>query len=215
MPTTLENSTQPEAATPPPQESACPPAPSYIDQHRRRWTRAEYYRLGELGFFEGLKSELIDGEFVAMSPKGWPHVLACGLLAEVLSGVLPKGHFLHQQNPLLVLGSEPEPDLAVVPGSLRDFKDHPNQAILIVEVAESSLAYDTGEKASLYAAAGVPDYWVLDLANRRLVVFRDPRPDTTQRFGHGYFQKTMYAETDSVSPLAVPSAMIPVASVLP
>ncbi len=84
-----------------------------------------------------------------------------------------------------------------------------------MEVADSSLAFDIGEKASLYAAAGITDYWVLDLAHNRLYVFRDPRPDAVQRFGHGYFRQSLLAPADRVSPLAAPSASILVSDLLP
>ena len=85
----------------------------------------------------------------------------------------------------------------------------------LIEVADSSLAYDLGAKASLYAAAGIADYWVVDVVNRRLHVFRDPRPDPAQRFLHGYRQLTIYDPPDSVAPLAAPNNPVRVADLLP
>jgi Uma2 family endonuclease len=84
-----------------------------------------------------------------------------------------------------------------------------------VEVADSSLAFDIGDKASLYAAAGITDYWVVDLAHGRLYVFRDPRPEQGQRFGHSYFRQSLLGPADRVSPLAAPGASILVGELLP
>ena len=106
--------------------------------------------------------------------------------------------------------------VAIIAGDLRDYKDaHPTTAILIVEVAEALLAYDRTEKASLYAKAGIQDYWVLNLINRRLEVRRTPIVDPTQPFGSGYASLTILTETDFVTPLAMPQAKIAVADLLP
>jgi len=112
-------------------------------------------------------------------------------------------------------GSESQPDVLVVAGTRREYSDHPTTAALVVEVADSSLAFDIGEKASLYAAAGIADYWVLDLSHNRSYVFRDPRPEADQRFGHGYFRMSLNGPADSVSPLAAPTASILVSDLLP
>lgn len=127
------------------------------------------------------------------------------------------GYFVSTQCPLDVGElSEPEPDVTVVAGDVRDYKDaHPTTAVLIVEIADTSLAYDRTEKASLYAKAGIADYWILNLMDRQVEVRRDPVADPMQPFGFGYTHVTILAETGFVSPLAMPQAVIAVADLLP
>ena len=143
-------------------------------------TREQYYELGRQGYFDGKRVELIFGEVVEMSPVNWPHVLGVGLVADALTAAFATGHFVHVQQPFGVpgvkRGSEPQPDVAVIAGAKRDYTDHPTASPLIVEVADTTLSYDLTTKAELYATAGVPEYWVLDLNNRQLVVFRDAQP---------------------------------------
>lgn len=120
------------------------------------------------------------------------------------------GHTSRVQHPLAVdPDAEPEPDVAAVRGGPRDhLADHPREALLIVEVAESSLAFDQAEKARLYARAGVGDYWIVNLIDRRVEVHRNPGAD-------GYRSVSVLTAADEVSPLAAPSSRIPVASLLP
>jgi Uma2 family endonuclease len=118
------------------------------------------------------------------------------------------GWCLRQQSPL-VLGqdTDPEPDLAVVPGRPRDYAAHPTTAELVVEVADSSLQFDTNEKRLLYARAGIRDYWVVDVSGRRLLVYRDPQAGD-------YATHQALGAADAVSPLAVPGAAVLVADLL-
>ena len=112
--------------------------------------------------------------------------------------------------------TDPEPDVIVVAGTPRSQPPTaPKTAVLVVEVADTSLAFDIGDKASLYAAARIADYWVVDLAHNRLYVFRDPRPEAGQRFGHGFFRQSLLGPADRASPLAAPSASILVGDLLP
>jgi Uma2 family endonuclease len=172
--------------------------------------------MGELGFFDGQRVELIDGEVLVMSPINEPHVFGVNLTARRLWQLLGPEFYVRVQSPLdFGPNGSPEPDIAVVRGDPRAFATAPTTAEWVLEIAESSLAYDTGDKVGLYAAAGAPDYWVLDLVNRRLIVYRDPRPDPTRRFGHGYFQQVTYTPADSVAPLAVLAAAVAVADLLP
>jgi Uma2 family endonuclease len=193
------------------------PPPTGAGPRPWRWTREDYYRLGELGFFQGKRVELIRGEIVEMSPINRPHVQATGLTADALRRVFAAGYHICVQQPILVLGaggvSEPEPDVSVIRGGWRDYADHPTTAALLVEVSDTTLTYDTTTKAELYATAGVADYWVLDLNARRLLVFRDPAPipGGTQ----AYRTHLTFGESDSVSPLAAPNATVKVADLLP
>jgi Uma2 family endonuclease len=104
--------------------------------------------------------------------------------------------------------------LAVVAGSPRDYADHPRSALLVVEVAESSLNYDLREKANLYAAGGIQEYWVIDLVHRQLIALRDPNVDAAQAFGASYRTRTAHDPTAAVRPLAA-SADVLVADLLP
>jgi Uma2 family endonuclease len=178
-----------------------------------KWTREEYYKLGELGLFQDKRVQLINGEIIEMGQQGWPHALTIGLVADLLRVIFAAGHWIGEQRPFRVTGSEPEPDVAVIPGSKRDYSDHPDVAALLVEVADATLFYDITTKAQLYAEAAVADYWVVDIANRQLHVFRDPGPIPDG--GRAYRTHLTLGPTDTVSPLAAPTATIIVADLLP
>jgi Uma2 family endonuclease len=103
-----------------------------------------------------------------------------------------------------------------VSGDALDYLDaHPTTAALIVEVADTSLALDRGRKASLYASAGITEYWILNLVDRQLEVLRDPGPAPQQIYGHGYAAVTTHSRGDVVSPLALPHGTVAVADLLP
>lgn len=182
-----------------------------------RWTREEYYKMGEEGFFQDQRVELIEGEVIEMSPVYAPHATSVTATAEVLRAVFGKGWVIREEKPLgLGINSDPEPDVAVVAGKLGDFKDaHPTTAALVIEVADSSLSYDRTQKASLYAKAGITDYWIVNLQERQIEVHRRPIVDANARFGFGYADKMIFKEGDSVKPLAKPKASIAVADLLP
>jgi Uma2 family endonuclease len=116
---------------------------------------------------------------------------------------------------VLGINTDPIPDVAVVPGSPRTHSRHPQTALLVIEVADTSLNYDAGEKASLYAAAGIQDSWVIDVNDRRLHVFRSPQPDPQQKHGHGYSQVRVLTPTDTVAPLAAQTRPVTVGDLLP
>lgn len=184
----------------------------------RRWTRAEYDRLIGLGVLhEDEPVELVGGDLVCKEPQAARHASAVLLVAEALRRCFGPGWQVRVQMPI-ALGddSEPEPDVAVVQGGPGDFFDaHPSEAALVVEVALSSLDFDRGPKASVYARAGVPDYWIVDVDGRRLEVHRDPRRDGAALCGWHYGAVRAVGPDDAVSPLVVPEAHIRVAELLP
>ena len=104
-----------------------------------RWTREEYLRLGELGFFRSRRVERIRGEIVEMSPIHWPHSFGVNAVAEALRLAFAGRAWVNIQNPLPTSDSDPEPDVAVYPGRFRDYTDHPANPLLVVEVSVSSL----------------------------------------------------------------------------
>ena len=207
--------------TPPQSAPFTPTTPPPTDEGPRpwKWTREQYYKLGELGFFKGKRVELIHGEIVEMSPINRPHSLAVGLVADELARIFASGFHISVQQPFRVqvagLVSEPEPDVAVIPGARRDLSDHPTQATLLVEVSDSMLSYDTAAKAELYASAGVGDYWVLDIKGRKLHVFRDPGSQPAGLGANAYKTRLAFDHKGSVSPAAAPNATIRVADLLP
>jgi Uma2 family endonuclease len=185
-----------------------PPTPRLM-----RWTRQEYHTMGDLGLFNGRRVELIHGEIFEMSPKGWPHVVGCRKAAEELEKAFAGIAWVARQEPLATVDSEPEPDVSVHTGRFEDYTAHPTDALLIVEVADSSLDHDTTTKAELYATAGIADYWVLDVVNSRLLIFRDPVPAASG--GTSYRSTLTLGPAESIAPLAVPGYSIRVADLLP
>ena len=193
-------------------------AQSAIKQTRprtRRWTLKEYYRLGDLGFFRDQRVELLDGKICQTPPLNHPHVAAHEKSRRVLQEVFGPAHWIRNQGPLHILGSAPEPDLAVVPGGPHDYTEHPGSALLIVEISDSTLHIDRW-KGNLYAASGSQDYWLLDLTHRRLEVRRTPIADASvKRFGHRYSTVSTLTPEQIVSPLALPHASVRIADLLP
>jgi Uma2 family endonuclease len=183
----------------------------------RRFSCAEFHQMGDMGWFEGRRVMLIDGEILDMPGPNPPHATITAKVDTTLRRYFTQGFIIRNQSPL-VLGqaTDPEPDLAVVAGSLMDFYTaHPTTAELVIEVADSTLAFDTTNKASLYAAAGIADYWVIDLVVKRLLVFRQPQPDASQPFGARYAPAQPLQRPATVAPLCLPQVTIEVADLLP
>jgi Uma2 family endonuclease len=191
------------------------PAPSSTEPWPRYWTREEYYRLGELGFFHGQRVELIEGEIMVLSPQNWAHTSTVARVGAALHHVLGSNFWVRMQFPLNLSTSDPEPDVSVVAGKFEDYSDHPTMVVLVVEVSESTLSFDRIRKASLYARAGIADYWIVNLVDRQLEVRRDPRPDPSQPYSHGYANTTILVPPAIVNPLAVPQVSLAVAELLP
>jgi Uma2 family endonuclease len=184
----------------------------------RRWTRVEYDRLIDIGIFlPGDKVELLGGQLCVSEPQNSPHAAAICLAEEALRQAFAGSWSIRVQLPIaLDQESEPEPDLTVVSGGPRDYlADHPARPVLVVEVTDSSLALDREHKGSLYARARLREYWIVNLADRVVEVYREPGPDVTAFYGWAYrFLQRLSAE-QSVTPLAAPTARIAVADLLP
>jgi Uma2 family endonuclease len=184
----------------------------------RRFTRVEYERLIDLGVFQpGEAIELIGGELMVAEPQGAPHYTAIRKTARALEAAFGRGWEVRTEGPIgLDDDSEPEPDVAVVPGAPDDYaRAHPSRPVLTVEVAESSLALDRQHKGSLYARAGLLDYWVLNLIDRLLEVYREPVPDPAASFGWRYGRTEVLDASARVTPLAAQGSSIPVSQLLP
>jgi Uma2 family endonuclease len=183
----------------------------------RRWTRREYERLVDLGAFEREPVELLGGRLIVAEPQGSYHVTAVGMLGSRLASILPPGWIVRVQAPLaLDEESAPEPDLAVVRGTWADYRDaHPTSAALLVEVADSSLVFDRDQKGSLYARARVVDYWIVNLVDRLLEIYRDPGPDPAAAHGWRYRSRITLSPPAAVAPLALPAVRLSVGELLP
>jgi len=189
-----------------------------VEVKTRRWKRVEYERLIETGFFQpGDPIELIGGQLIVAEPQGSNHFTAIQAVEEALRAAFGAGWQVRGQGPVaLDEESEPEPDVAVVPGSFRDYAAaHPSRPVLVVEVSESSLALDRHHKGSLYARAGLDDYWIVNLVDPVLEVYRDPVGDLAASFGWRYQSVEVLERGAFVSPLALPGARIRVADLFP
>lgn len=172
------------------------------------WTCAEFHRFGDLGVFEGRRAMLIDGVILEEGPMNPPHAITLELIEVVLRSAFGTGWRFRSQSPLVLgLDLDPEPDFAVIAGTPRGSSGHPTMADLVIEVADSSLDYDTNEKRLLYARAGLPEYWVVDINGRRLLVYRNPRAGD-------YATSLTFGSTDTLSPLAVSTATVRVSDLL-
>lgn len=158
----------------------------------RKWTRAEFQKLVEAGLLAPEERvELIQGEIVALSPIDPVHASAVDKANKLLGRVFDETHLVRVQNPVVVGNhSEPQPDLCLISlehaHQCEQERRHPDQADLLIEVANTSLAYDRVEKASLYASGGYPLYWIVNLIQNHLEIYSDPSPDSSAPFGFSY-----------------------------
>jgi len=184
----------------------------------RRWKRAEYDRLVDVGILRpGDPVELLGGELMVAEPQGSRHYTSVGLVEEALRTAFGVGWVIRSQGPVALDDeSEPEPDVAVVPGSRRDFSgEHPRRPVLVVEVSESSLSLDRQRKGSLYARAGLDDYWIVNLVEGILEINRQPVADASAIYGWRYAERIVLGPDASATPLAAPAARIVVGALLP
>jgi Uma2 family endonuclease len=184
----------------------------------RRFKRVEYERLTELGVFKpGERLELLDGLLVVREPQATPHATAVRLVVAALRAAFGTGWLVDTQLPIALDDvSEPEPDVSVVPGDARAYREaHPTHPVLLVEVADTSLDQDRTLKAALYARATVADYWIVNLADRAVEVYREPVPSDTAPYGWRYASVAVLRAPDVITVLAAPHARVAVASLLP
>jgi Uma2 family endonuclease len=151
------------------------------DLPRRHWlTVDDYYRMAEVGILDAeARVELIEGEIIDMAPPGSPHAAMVTYLTEVLMRAVDNQATVRVQNPVrLNQYSEPQPDVALLrrrDDFYRERHPRPEDTLLIVEIAASSLKFDRDTKQPLYARHGIPEMWLVDLGNRRLIRYRAPQ----------------------------------------
>jgi Uma2 family endonuclease len=166
---------------------------------RRHMTVREYYLAAKKGVFKpGERLELIRGEVIQkVSPQRSLHSVTTSLVARHVSPAFGQNCYVRQQMPVgFDEESEPEPDVAVVSGIELDFAHRhpgPTEILLIVEVSDTTLRFDRGKKARIYAEFGIPEYWIVNLRDRELEVFLGPGPD-------GYAESVVLGRAGEVTP---------------
>lgn len=177
-----------------------------------RFTREEYYRMGEAGLFFDERVELLKGEIITMAPQNPPHASVVTRMTATFIRLLGNQVVIRAQLPIVLDDlSEPEPDIVLCRPDPEDYeREHPkaDHILLVIEVAEASLAYDRSRKVSAYAASGISEYWIVNLVDRQVEVFRDPEPARQQ-----YTQTRMVLAGDTVTVPNGPS--LAVADILP
>jgi Uma2 family endonuclease len=192
------------------QFSSTPPQPP-----RKRWTRIECAALENAALLNHERLELVEGELISKMGKKRPHVNSLTLMQAWLQAVFGS-RFVNPEAPIDVSPednptNEPEPDIIVLKEELACFRaanPKPADLHLVVEIADTTLAFDLTVKAALYARAGISEYWVLDVTGRRLIVHREPQS--------GRYQFVVaYREDESISPLSYPAASLRVHDAFP
>ena len=169
------------------------------DVRTRRWRRAEYDQLVELGMFHGERLELLDGLLVVGEPQGSLHMAAVMHIGKVLEAAFGPGFHARLHGPLAL-----------------DYRSqHPSTAPLVVEVADSSLRLDRRFKVGLYARARLPEYWIVNLVDGAVEVYRDPQPEPDAEYGAIYRSVTLVQPPAAITPLGAPTARVLAADLLP
>ena len=183
------------------------PAPELIPA---RISLEQYHRMVDAGIWDDRHVELLNGVVVEMSPEGMPHASRTTTTGEYLREVLSNQVQIREGHPItLISGSEPEPDIAIVQRVQDNYLSHhpyPENIFWVIEYSNSSLDKDLGIKADIYAAAGIPEYWVNNLKKNVLIVFCNPVD--------GKYQSRQEFTTGTINPLAFPDVAIEVARLL-
>lgn len=183
-----------------------------------RFTVKDYDRMVDAGLFKRKRVELVEGRILLMAPQYEPHVADVSLAARALEKTFGAGYWVRRQSPIrLGTRSKPEPDVAAVIGSERDYllSGTPTNPLLVIEVSDSTLRLDRGRKAAMYARHSVSDYWILNLVDRQLEVHRDPVADASHPFKFRYRNIVVLRLGEAVAALAAPSIPVSVAELLP
>ena len=176
-----------------------------------KWALDEYHSMIESGLLDGRSVELLNGEIVEMSPEGESHAYLSHEAAKYLGRLLGQQADIRQGKPITIsIGhSEPEPDIAVVQSLGREYLQHhpyPENIFWLIEFSDTSLSKDLEEKRKTYALANIQEYWVVNLRDQQIIVFRHPM--------HSDYQTETRLTTGSLSPLAFPAMQISVQCLL-
>ncbi len=184
------------------------PAP---EEPQKRWTRDEYRKLIADGFLQDGKVELVNGEIWEKMGQGRRHIAVVTWVLNTLGAVFGLERLQIQSSLPVSDYGDPEPDVALLKQSMDQYLEEeptPEEMLLVVEASDSTLRADLTAKVRQYGSAGIPEYWVVDIPNRLLHVFREP----TQT---GYASETILTTDEEVRPLAAPDAAIRVTDLLP
>jgi Uma2 family endonuclease len=175
-----------------------------------KWSIQDYHQMIESGLLDNRRVELIYGEIIEMSPEGAPHSSFCGEIGEYLRRILGDQAKIREAHPITLPDtSEPEPDIAIVRNRATLYRDrhpYPEDIFWLIEISDSTLAKDLGIKKDLYASVGIEEYWVINLQESVLIVFKNL---TTA----GY-QSTTSFTSGIISPVAFPNILIDVQQLL-
>ena len=194
-------------------QTVTPPAEAALTPQRRRFTVAEYYAMADAGILAHTERvQLLDGEIIVMPPIGNRHASSVNWSNEALISTLIGRANVSIQNPVrLDDGSEPQPDIAV----LRRREDFyvaahpgPQDVLLLIEVSDTTVDFDRNEKLPLYARAGIPEVWIVNLRDRRVEAYTEP--------DDGAYASVRHFEVhDTISPQAFPDIALPVERIIP
>ena len=175
--------------------------------------------LADVGFFFKARVELLGGKIIDMAAQYDLHAAGVLLAEKAVSKAFGEGYVVRPQLPLhLDRVSGPEPDIAVVPGEIRDYvgTGHPKSgALLVIEVSDSTLQYDRRKKRSLATPAGYQDYWIVNLVDKCVEIYRKPVADPSARLGWRYADVSVLTPPASIAPIAAPAGSIAIADLLP
>ena len=169
-----------------------------------KWNLNDYHQMIESGLLDDRLLELINGEIIQMAPEGIAHSFYCRSTAKYLRSILGDRAEISEAHPMMIPNdSEPEPDIAILrtPDTLYQNRHPlPTDVFWLIEIANTTLVKDLGVKRAMYALAGIPEYWVMNLQTLELVVFRDPSQDR--------YESQLCLSGGLISPLAFPDLSI-------
>jgi Uma2 family endonuclease len=191
--------------------------PSWLNQpfpREKQWLVDEFHEVFSSAKLRSQRPYLVRGVVWEQGEMNPPHAVGMSLAERALRVLESTTRFIRTQQPLVLgLDTDPEPDLALVSGSLRDYvRKHPKTAELVVEISDTTIFEDQTTKAELYAAAGISEYWIVDINDSRLLVMRDPQ--VIEAGGSAYRSVQELRAGATVSPLAAPEVTITVAELL-
>ena len=134
-----------------------------------------------------------------MSPQRWPHASTLDRIADDLRRLIGPRAWVRTQLPIILSDdSEPEPDISIVPGQRNQYRDHPRDVLLVIEISDSTLSFDRTEKLMAYAAAGIPEYWIVNLVNEQIEVYRQPTPESPISGQPCYLEQQVFKTGDQI-----------------